>query len=83
MMAEPEAKSITGGPTPEPPLGPSEVARKIERDAQGKDLGGKAKTVASELDREVSGEYEAKQERDLAENAATDPSTTPPRQPGD
>ena len=78
-MAEPEAKSITGGPTPEPPLEASDVTRKVEDDAEDKPLPEKAKTAASELDREVSGEYEAKQERD----AATDPSTAPPRQSGD
>jgi hypothetical protein len=78
-MPEPEAESITGGETPEPPMDASDVARKIERDTKDESVPEKAKTVASELDREVSGEYEAKQERD----AATDPSTAPPRQPGD
>jgi len=63
-MAEPEAESIAGGPTPEPPLEPSDIARKIEREAEDRPLPEKAKTAASELDREVSGEYEAKQERD-------------------
>ncbi|TMF50662.1 MAG: hypothetical protein E6I24_03335 [Chloroflexi bacterium] len=63
-MAEPEAESITGGPTPEPPQEPSDIARKIEREAEHRPLPQKAKTAASELDREVSGEYEAKQERD-------------------
>jgi hypothetical protein len=78
-MAEPEAESITGGPTPKPPQRASEIARKIQRDADDKPLPDKAKAAASELDREVSGEYEAKQERD----ATTDPSTTPPRRRGD
>jgi len=63
-MAEPEAESITGGPTPEPPQEPSDIARKIEREGAHQPLPQKAKTAASELDREVSGEYEAKQERD-------------------
>jgi hypothetical protein len=86
-MPEPEAKSISGGPTPEPPQDASEIARKIEREARDKNLGDKAKSVGSELDREVSGEYEAKQERDAALDAnvdpATDPTSAPPRQPGD
>ena len=63
-MAEPEAVSITGGPTPEPPPEPSDIAGKIEREGKDRPLPEKAKTAASELDREVSGEYEAKQERD-------------------
>jgi hypothetical protein len=57
----------------------SDLARKLERDSKDKPVTEKVKTAASELDREVSGEYEAKQEQD----AATDPSTAPPRQPGD
>jgi hypothetical protein len=79
MMPEPEAESITGGPTPEAPQDASDVARKIERESKEEPLPEKAKTAATELDREVSGEYEAKQEHD----AATDPSTAPPRKPGD
>jgi len=63
-MAEPEAKSITGGRTPDPPQEPSDVVKKIEREGKHRPLPEKAKTAASELDREVSGEYEAKQERD-------------------
>ena len=63
-MAEPEAESITRGPTPEPPQKPSEIARKIERDAGHRPLPEKAKAAASELDREISGVYEAKQERE-------------------
>lgn len=78
-MAEPEASSISGGDTPDAPQNPSEVAQKVQDDAEGRPLPKKPGSAASELDREVSGEYEAKQERD----AATDPSTTPPRQPGD
>ncbi len=78
-MAEPEARSISGGETPEPPQNASDVARKLARDTKNESVPGKMKGAASELDREVSGEYEAKQERD----AATDPSTPPPRQPGD
>ena len=78
-MAEPEASSITGGPTPKAPQSPSEVARKVQANAEDKSLPEKGKVAASELDREVSGEYEAEQERD----AATDPSTTPTRKPGD
>ena len=64
-MAEPEAESITRGPTPEPPQKPSEIARKIERDAGHRPLPEKAKAAASELDREISGVYEAKQEREV------------------
>ena len=82
-MPEPEAESISGGPTPEPPQDASDIARKIERDSRDKSLGDKAKSVSSELDREVSGEYEAKQERDAALDAGVDPATAPPRQPGD
>ena len=52
-MAEAEPKAIDGEPTPEPPLTPSEVARKINHDPK-------------ELYREVSGAYEAKQEREAA-----------------
>jgi hypothetical protein len=66
-MAEPEAESITGGPTPQPPLEPSDIARKIQYDAKHRPLPQKAKKAAEELDREVSGEYEAKQERDADE----------------
>ena len=77
-MPEPKAKSITGGKTPEPPLTPSEIVRKLERDSRHKSLAGKAKTSASELDREVSGEYEARQERDVALEAGVDPATAPP-----
>ncbi|TMC67051.1 MAG: hypothetical protein E6J16_00170 [Chloroflexota bacterium] len=50
-MAEAEPKAIDGEPTPEPPLNPSDVARKINDDPK-------------ELYREVSGAYEAKQERE-------------------
>lgn len=78
-MAEPEASSISGGEPSEAPQNPSQVAQKIQNDAQDRPLPKKAGTAARELDREVSGEYEAKQERD----AATDPSTAPPRQRGD
>jgi hypothetical protein len=74
-MAEPEAEAISSGPTPDPPQNASDVARKVENDARDQPLPDKAKVAASELDREVSGEYEAKQERD----AATDPTTTPTR----
>jgi len=52
-MAEAEPKAIDGEPTPEPPLNPSDVARKINDDPK-------------ELYREVSGAYEAKQEREAA-----------------
>jgi hypothetical protein len=78
-MTEPEGKSITGGPTPEPPLEASDLTRKVKEDTEDEPLPDKAKTAASELDREVSGEYEAKQERE----AATDPGQTPPRQASD
>ena len=50
-MAEAEPKAIDGEPTPEPPQKPAEVARKI-------------KDNPKELYREVSGAYEAKQERE-------------------
>ena len=50
-MAEAEPKTIDGEPTPEAPQKPSEVARKI-------------KDNPKELYREVSGAYEAKQERE-------------------
>ena len=63
-MAEPEAESITGGPTPEPPLEPSDLARKLEQEGRDRPLPQKAKKAVEELDREVSGEYEAKQERE-------------------
>jgi hypothetical protein len=63
-MAEPEASSIAGGPTPEPPLTPADLTEKVGEDNADKPLPQKAKGVFSELDREVSGEYEAKQERD-------------------
>jgi len=78
-MAEPEASSISGGPTHDAPQNPSEVAQKVQGEAEDEPMPKKGKAAASELDREVSGEYEAEQER----NAATDPSTAPPRQPGD
>ncbi len=63
-MAEPEASSIAGGPTPEPPLEPGDLTRKVAEDNADKPVPQKAKGVFTELDREVSGEYEAKQERD-------------------
>ena len=63
-MAEPEAKKISRGPTPEPPQDASDVARQLEQEAKHKPLPDKGKTVAKELDREVSGVYEAKQERE-------------------
>jgi len=50
-MAEAEPKAIDGEPTPEPPQKPADVARKI-------------KDNPKELYREVSGAYEAKQERE-------------------
>ena len=61
-MAEPEAKSITGGPTPEPPQNASDIAREIEKEGKDEPL---PEAAATELDREVSGVYEAKQERDV------------------
>jgi hypothetical protein len=65
-MPKPEAESITGGPTPEPPQNASDVARKLKRETKNESIPEKAKTAASELDLEVSGKYEAKQERDAA-----------------
>ena len=62
MASEPRASSISGGETPEPPLNPKDVAAKVARDARGKPPGGKAKSALTELDKEVSGEYEAKQD---------------------
>ena len=50
-MAEAEPQAIDGEPTPEPPQKPSDVARRI-------------KEHPKELYREVSGAYEAKQERE-------------------
>jgi len=77
-MAEPEASSITGGPTPKPPQDASDVARQVEREAKDKPLPDKAKAAASELDREVSGKYEAKQEREAGRGdpKPVDPKTT-------
>ena len=63
-MAEPEAESITGGPTPKPPLEPSDIARKVKQEGRHRPLPQKAKKAVEELDREVSGEYEAKHERE-------------------
>jgi hypothetical protein len=63
-MAEPQASSIAGGATPEPPLEPDDVTRKVAAENADKPLPQKAKGLFTELDREVSGEYEAKQERD-------------------
>ena len=67
-MAEPEAEAITGGPTPEPPLEPSDIAQKVQTDAKDRPLPQKAKKAVQELDREVSGEYEAKQEREAGQS---------------
>jgi hypothetical protein len=67
-MAEPEASSIAGGPTPEPPLEPEDLTQKVAEDSRDKPLPQKAKSVFTELDREVSGEYEAKQERDAGKS---------------
>ena len=50
-MAEAEPKTIDGEPTPEAPQKPSDVARKVKDNPR-------------ELYREVSGAYEAKQERE-------------------
>jgi hypothetical protein len=50
-MAEAEPKAIDGEPTPEPPMNPLDVVRKIIHDPR-------------ELYREVSGAYEAEQERE-------------------
>jgi hypothetical protein len=38
------------------------VAAKVAREARGKPAGEKAKSALTELDKEVSGEYEAKQD---------------------
>lgn len=70
-MAEPEAKSITDGPTPEPPQNASDIARKIQKEGKDEPLPKKAKAAASELDREVSGVYEAKQEREAEKTRRT------------
>jgi hypothetical protein len=75
-MAEPEAESITGGPTPEPPQDASGIARRIEDESADEPLPDKARTAASELDREVSGVYEAKQEREAGEG---DPQPVEPK----
>lgn len=63
-MAEPEAESITDGKTPAPPQDASEIARRIEEEGADKPLPDKAKAAGKELDREVPGVYEAKQERE-------------------
>jgi hypothetical protein len=63
-MAEPEAEAITERPTPEPPLEPSDITRKIEEEGQHRPVPDKVKAVTEEADLEVSGEYEAKQERE-------------------
>ncbi len=63
-MAEPEPTSITGEPTPEPPQNPSDIARKVKDDSSDRPLPEKTKAAAKELYREVSGAYEAKQERE-------------------
>jgi hypothetical protein len=70
-MAEPEAESITGGPTPPPPLEPADVADKLRQEGRHRPLPQKAKKAAEELDREVSGEYEAKQEREAGHAPAS------------
>jgi hypothetical protein len=75
-MAEPEAESITGGPTPEPPQDASGIARRIENESEDEPLPEKAGTAARELDREVSGVYEAKQEREAGED---DPQPVEPK----
>ncbi len=67
-MAEPEPKAIDDEPTPDPPLNPSDVARKVKDDASHQPLTEKTKAAAKELYREVSGAYEAKQERDAGED---------------
>ncbi len=67
-MAEPEAESITGGPTPQPPLEPSDIAEKVQADLKDRPLPQKAEKAVQELDREVSGEYEAKHEREAGES---------------
>jgi len=63
-MAEAEPKAIDGEPTPEPPQKASDIARKIKPDASHRPLPEKTKAAARELYREVSGAYEAKQERE-------------------
>jgi hypothetical protein len=66
-MAEPEPRSIDDEPTPDPPLNPSDVARKVEHDAKDRPLPDKPKAAVKELYREVSGAYEAKQEREAGD----------------
>ena len=68
-MAEAEPKAIDGEPTPEPPLNPKDVARKVKRDAADRPLPDKARAAAGEVYREVSGAYEAKQEREANRRA--------------
>ena len=79
-MAEPEAESITGGPTPAPPQNASEIARRIQKEGKDKPLPDKAKGATEELDREVSGVYEAKQEREAGRGKPkpVKPKTTEP-----
>jgi hypothetical protein len=62
MAKGPRATSISGSETPEPPLNPKDVAAKVAREARGRPAAEKAKRALTELDKEVSGEYEAKQD---------------------
>lgn len=79
-MAEPEAESITRGPTPTPPQDASEIARKVQKEGKDEPLPDKAKAASKELDREVSGVYEAKQEREAGRGhpKPVKPKTTEP-----
>lgn len=63
-MAEPTGSSIVGGETPEAPQGPEDISQKLKGEMQDHSVPKKGKDLLTELDREVSGEYEAKQERD-------------------
>ena len=63
-MVEPDVAARAGGPTSERPLEPEDIAQQVADEKKEKTGPQKAKGVITELDREVSGEYEARQERD-------------------
>ena len=54
------------------PMDQSDVVQKLKDDTSGRPLGEKADAGATELAREVSGSYEARQERTAPEKVAED-----------
>jgi hypothetical protein len=54
------------------PMEQSDLVQKLKEDTSGRPLGEKADAGASELAREVSGTYEARQERSAPEKVAED-----------